>query len=714
MANYAALKAAIQQVVKTNGNKEITGALLQQSLLAMVNSLGAYYQYVGIATPATNPGTPDQNVYYIASTPGSYPNFGSVVLDENEVAFLKYNGQWIKETGGFASADVVQGLINTVNAIVDEQNIDVTGTGTWQVGRILPGGFYPSYTGYKYMRFNARKDDVIHYSGYADTASIVFGRVDGSSVERIAAGNGSTRVYGDYTVLEDGEFAIGGYNNYTISASITRDGILNDIETRLGNVENNIAAYKINLLENVNWLTGRVISSTGSPNSTYTSYRYAIFDVRKNDIINYSGYADSATSVFGYAKPGIAVFTPVSVGAGASTKVSGTFVAPYDCRIVICGYNNLSSTLIKDVPAIGNRVQNLEDLEPTLAEIQNNLGDCTETNIEITLISGQYINNTGVVNTLAGSYMTAPVYLEKGMVVRLYGVFPSAVSAISKTDVNGSYYAPVVRGTSENNGGVIIEYRIPETGYYALSATYSLRAVSLSYTKALEAINELSNKIADIAFDGGNILATFDNIVCVGDSLTWSQVYFGSGVSDQRQARRTYPAVLGALCGCETQLLATPGDTAKHCWDTQKNNIVSKTNPLAIIYLGTNAGLTDTLATDVVGDNPDNWADNNTGCYCRFVQKFQSLGYKVLLLRVWATSADKETTNSAITHIGERFGCAVMDVPYTTEIQYHYYPDLSGSNGLHYNDLGYSWFASALIKESGKLSTNEMRLLIPN
>ena len=70
MANYASLKAAIQQVVKTNGNNEITGALLQQSLLAMINALGADYLFVGVAQPSTNPGTPDQNVFYIAG-PGT-------------------------------------------------------------------------------------------------------------------------------------------------------------------------------------------------------------------------------------------------------------------------------------------------------------------------------------------------------------------------------------------------------------------------------------------------------------------------------------------------------------------------------------------------------------------------------------------------------------------------------------------------------------------
>ena len=86
MANYATLRAAIQNVIKTNGNNEITGALLQQSLLAMVNSLGAGYEYVGIATPSTNPGTPDNNVFYIAGTSGTYSNFGAITLEDNDIA----------------------------------------------------------------------------------------------------------------------------------------------------------------------------------------------------------------------------------------------------------------------------------------------------------------------------------------------------------------------------------------------------------------------------------------------------------------------------------------------------------------------------------------------------------------------------------------------------------------------------------------------------
>lgn len=94
MANYNTLKSAIQSVIKTNGNNEITGALLQQSLLSMINSLGAGYQFVGVATPSTNPGTPDQKVFYLAATPGEYPNFGGIEVQY--LAVLKYNSTWTK------------------------------------------------------------------------------------------------------------------------------------------------------------------------------------------------------------------------------------------------------------------------------------------------------------------------------------------------------------------------------------------------------------------------------------------------------------------------------------------------------------------------------------------------------------------------------------------------------------------------------------------
>lgn len=120
MANYSILKAAIAQVIKYNGNNEITGNLLQQQLFSMVNTLGTGYQCMGVAvlTPIpTNPGTPDANVFYIASEPGTYVNFDNIVINNGEVCLLTYNGTWSKRVTGAATAASVADVVNSVSTI---------------------------------------------------------------------------------------------------------------------------------------------------------------------------------------------------------------------------------------------------------------------------------------------------------------------------------------------------------------------------------------------------------------------------------------------------------------------------------------------------------------------------------------------------------------------------------------------------------------------
>lgn len=95
MANYATLISAISNVIKTNGTNAITGAILQSSLLTMINSLGAGFQFAGVAEPSTNPGTPDQNVFYIGGE-GTYSNFGGHVVPAGYLGVFVFNGSWTK------------------------------------------------------------------------------------------------------------------------------------------------------------------------------------------------------------------------------------------------------------------------------------------------------------------------------------------------------------------------------------------------------------------------------------------------------------------------------------------------------------------------------------------------------------------------------------------------------------------------------------------
>ena len=52
--------------------------------------------FAGIATPTTDPGTPDGNIFYIAGE-GSYPNFDNQVVEVGQIAVLKWDGSWHKE-----------------------------------------------------------------------------------------------------------------------------------------------------------------------------------------------------------------------------------------------------------------------------------------------------------------------------------------------------------------------------------------------------------------------------------------------------------------------------------------------------------------------------------------------------------------------------------------------------------------------------------------
>ena len=111
MANYNNLKTAIQAVIKANGNQEITGDVLQNARLSMINSLGTGYQFMGVATPETNPGTPDQKVFYVANGKGTYANFGGLIVDEDEVVLLTFDDSWKKFPSGIAANAQIMKLI---------------------------------------------------------------------------------------------------------------------------------------------------------------------------------------------------------------------------------------------------------------------------------------------------------------------------------------------------------------------------------------------------------------------------------------------------------------------------------------------------------------------------------------------------------------------------------------------------------------------------
>lgn len=117
MGNYEQLKASIAAVIKANGMQKITGDVLQATLLSLVSNIGDNATFAGIATPDTNPGTPDQNIFYLASQPGSYSNFGGVELTDQLLIFINKKGIWVKNELGIATSGKVSKLENKIEGL---------------------------------------------------------------------------------------------------------------------------------------------------------------------------------------------------------------------------------------------------------------------------------------------------------------------------------------------------------------------------------------------------------------------------------------------------------------------------------------------------------------------------------------------------------------------------------------------------------------------
>ena len=116
MSNYNSLKTTIDANIKQNGRQEITGQILNSVLNQMVTTLGAGYQFAGVATldPATDPGTPDAKVFYIANGKGTYTNFGGVEVTEDDVVVLYWDSSWHKVSTGIASQEKLTELVQEI------------------------------------------------------------------------------------------------------------------------------------------------------------------------------------------------------------------------------------------------------------------------------------------------------------------------------------------------------------------------------------------------------------------------------------------------------------------------------------------------------------------------------------------------------------------------------------------------------------------------
>lgn len=283
MANYNSLKSTISSNIRQNGTNAITGPVLQSVLNAMVNALGAQYQFVGVASTNTNPGTPDYNIAYLAG-PGTYSNFGGITIPDGNIAILRYNGTWVADRlelpGGttIAWAQIVTSGTKIATITINGTPIDVyapSGGGggggstiTWQ--QIVTSG-----TKIATLIIDGNSTDIF-VPNPGSTVSVSQYLTSGTRIARISVNGTPTDIYapsggGGGDSVQWSQVPIAG----TKIATITINGVSTDVYAPAGGAsvgDENI--YETIFKKNI--VSGKNIRETGSvltdPDRCYLDY----------------------------------------------------------------------------------------------------------------------------------------------------------------------------------------------------------------------------------------------------------------------------------------------------------------------------------------------------------------------------------------------------------------------------------------------------------
>lgn len=384
MGNYENLKQSITEVIRTNGNKEITGAVLQSTLLTIISTVGANATFAGIATPATNPGTPDGPVFYLASESGTYSNFGSIELQDG-LSALMWNGSWsgqqilsiddvptaesgnlVKSGGVYAKLFPLETLINASENIIT--NAPITSTYE-QISYANGNQVSMGNNGYKCSGFIDVSDiDALSYkmyTGYVDVALIAAydenqTYIQENSVASVADSNkegkwikGITTKFIRFSIVQNKSFAyIGNQHDSLENDRVNYANEFASINTKLDNVKSSINELCV-LKSGTNYQTlnadGSLNTAVGNPSTYVTGY----IDVSLIDFIKYNIYKsifDSPQCVIAAYNENKEFISANSIISSASGRYEGVWEKGSTTKFIRIGFrqyaNEISSAII--------------------------------------------------------------------------------------------------------------------------------------------------------------------------------------------------------------------------------------------------------------------------------------------------------------------------------------------------------------------------------
>ena len=267
-----------------------------------------------------------------------------------------------------------------------------------------------------------------------------------------------------------------------------------------------------------------------------------------------------------------------------------------------------------------------------------------------------------------------------------------------KVFISGTTFAPDFGGKKYNynlnvpNGAIYVRYSM-----YTVNMDLSEAYLHLFITNQT-LVSYINSKTKDTDFWSYALW----KVLCIGDSLTSGANYTDSWAG--ASIDENYPRILGRMLGADVVNAGVSGITAQNWYNNQSDNYDYADYDTFIIWLGTNAGLTDTLDTDVDPySDYRNYANTNTGCYCKIIEKIKESNNNclILLTKVFVTSGAMgvDTVNSVIEQIATKYGLPIID---NSELNQIVYPELHGNiDNVHFSKAGNIYLARKFVKDIG-------------
>ena len=418
-----------------------------------------------------------------------------------------------------------------------------------------------------------------------------------------------------------------------LSANVSQlQADLGDVRSAFGNIA-------------IEWIEGKYINGDGAEES-YSRYACTQFipvygttaSLRTRIISNATYYAIAFYDANQTYIPGSGVINPSS----SSQTFEGDVAIPNGAKYARCscikadvsGYfvfklydfiGNFAPQIVSDGAKIENVESNLENFKIT---------EITYSPVELNLITGKYVyvganssNSDGTIqNSNSKAYMTVPVVA--GDAVKVSGFAqPNApiLTFYSDTAINHDNYMGAYEVLAANKRYTDELIMIPDNCVMvAVSfSQYSTNTNVIKKSTATERVNQLwnagyvkSSQISEYIANNplqyrGRQACVFDNILCIGDSLTQGGENDPPNITpDEANASRTvtdeqysYPTYLTKLWGCETTNWGISGQTSVS-WLDRKSSSDWTGHDCAVVFLGSNdLNISDNVETCISTNN---------------------------------------------------------------------------------------------------------------